>query len=417
MAQRQRISARLRRPATGPRCSFYDGSGPTTINDTYVSASNAYGAVQLYYANPAGPATPAEVVTANLNVTGVAGGTLVAPLGVMPDCVVLGPANGALTSIASGSNGNVLPQGTIHVGSCNGFPAPPCSLYVTIAGAQQQVFYTGTNGTVTGGVIVGGTTFTGCFGGNGTLATDQDVGDNGPGGSTAIPLYVVATGIVSINRAGTGLSDAALTAAVQQAISESLAGFTSQDQCPIGGLNESGGTGYVYASDIAACVGASYGGATQAQQSAASSAMLAFAAANPGATIAQLVAAGASSLAESQAIGALYNVQLSWPTGESVSVSTGEIPLIVSPVPTSAGCQITGCVAGGGGLCEFTTSAASGVVTGATLYITGVQGVAGAGGSFVVTVVDATHFTIPVAFSGTYTGGGVAAFWRVQVYG
>lgn len=68
------------------------------------------------------------------------------------------------TTVASGSNGAVLPQATINVGSTTGFPASG-TIYIVIGGVQTAVTYTGT----------GATTFTGCSGGSGTLATGQGV--------------------------------------------------------------------------------------------------------------------------------------------------------------------------------------------------------------------------------------------------
>lgn len=106
---------------------------------------------------------------------------------------------GAITTITASSNGAALPQATINVASTTGFPASGTILVNTSAG-QQTVNYTGTTATtftgctggtgtmVTGGTIITGTgfqtitytgtnatQFTGCTGGTGTLVTGQVV--------------------------------------------------------------------------------------------------------------------------------------------------------------------------------------------------------------------------------------------------
>lgn len=53
-----------------------------------------------------------------------------------------------------------------------------------------------------------------------------------------------------------------------------------------------------------------------------------------------------------------------------------------------------------------TTSAAHGLTTGQTVVIASVGGATQANGTWVVTVIDATHFSIPVNVTGTYTSGG-----------
>ena len=68
------------------------------------------------------------------------------------------------TTVAAGSNGVALPTGTINVASTAGFPTSG-QILVAISGAQQLVTYTG----------ITATSFTGCTGGSGTLATSQAV--------------------------------------------------------------------------------------------------------------------------------------------------------------------------------------------------------------------------------------------------
>ncbi len=70
----------------------------------------------------------------------------------------------AATTIAAGSNGAALPQGTINVASTTGFLSAG-HLAVRISGKDTVVAYTG----------ITSTTFTGCTLGSGTLATSQPI--------------------------------------------------------------------------------------------------------------------------------------------------------------------------------------------------------------------------------------------------
>ena len=68
------------------------------------------------------------------------------------------------TTIAAGSNGAALPQATINVATTAGFPQSG-QILIRISGADQIISYTG----------ITATSFTGCSGGTGTLATGQAV--------------------------------------------------------------------------------------------------------------------------------------------------------------------------------------------------------------------------------------------------
>jgi hypothetical protein len=68
------------------------------------------------------------------------------------------------TTIASGSNNKNLPQSTINVANASAFPASG-QIAVNINGVETIVAYTGTTAT----------SFTGCTGGSGKLATGQVV--------------------------------------------------------------------------------------------------------------------------------------------------------------------------------------------------------------------------------------------------
>lgn len=123
------------------------------------------------------------------------------------------------TTIASGSNGQSLPQAVIDVASTAGANLPSAgTIYVTTSNGPQTVSYTG----ITGG---GTPSFTGCTGGTGTMSTGGAVvcnlkmpaskvylGANGVnggpvssanpmpvGGSTAAPVIGQSTGIVTAN--------------------------------------------------------------------------------------------------------------------------------------------------------------------------------------------------------------------------
>jgi len=73
-------------------------------------------------------------------------------------------SSGQATTITSGSNGASLPQATINVATTAGFPTSG-SIYVVTSAGTQLVTYTG----------IGATTFTGCLGGTGSMATGNAV--------------------------------------------------------------------------------------------------------------------------------------------------------------------------------------------------------------------------------------------------
>jgi hypothetical protein len=99
---------------------------------------------------------------------------------------------GGSTTIASGSNGQVLPQGTINVASTTGFPSSGTLLIDTSLGVQT-INYTGTSG---------GNQFTGCTGGTGNLATGQAVAQVPAVGAVAV-APVNTGGSIRIQLSGT----------------------------------------------------------------------------------------------------------------------------------------------------------------------------------------------------------------------
>ncbi len=83
--------------ADGYPLQLWDGSGATTVNRAYVSPDSSTGLVTIYLANTAGPASTVEVSSANGNINGITiadtNGVVwnPNPIGVVPDCITLGP--------------------------------------------------------------------------------------------------------------------------------------------------------------------------------------------------------------------------------------------------------------------------------------------------------------------------------------
>lgn len=79
------------------------------------------------------------------------------------------PVWSPLTTIAAGSNGAAMPQATLNVESTSGFPSSGIAVVALGSPGYSStvISYTGTTST----------TFTGCSGGSGTLATGQNVGN------------------------------------------------------------------------------------------------------------------------------------------------------------------------------------------------------------------------------------------------
>ncbi len=94
--------------ADGLPLQLYDGSGATTVNRVYVSADSATTDVTIYLANPTGPATAAEVSSANGNINGIpivyTDGVVynVDPIGVVPDAITLRPTSSDAVTLAPG---------------------------------------------------------------------------------------------------------------------------------------------------------------------------------------------------------------------------------------------------------------------------------------------------------------------------
>jgi hypothetical protein len=69
----------------------FDGSGPVTITDSYVSPDSATGLVTIYYRGPSGSVDTTDASSANANIAGTVLGVITDPLGVTPDTVLVGP--------------------------------------------------------------------------------------------------------------------------------------------------------------------------------------------------------------------------------------------------------------------------------------------------------------------------------------
>ena len=100
------------------------------------------------------------------------------------EIISVGTVSSVSTTVAAGSNGLSLPQGTINVAATAGF-ATTGAIYVTTTNGPQLVTYTGTTGT----------TFTGCIGGTGVMSTGNPVTSlfvvNLPTSPTTGDLYTI----------------------------------------------------------------------------------------------------------------------------------------------------------------------------------------------------------------------------------
>lgn len=131
-----------------------------TINVASTTGFTAAGTLLIF--SDAGVQTVTYTGTSGGNqFTGATGGT-----GLIHTGAYVAQTNKS-TTIAAGSNGATLPQATINVASTVGFPASGTIRVISNGnnGGTQTITYTGT----------GATTFTGCSGGTGTLATGNSV--------------------------------------------------------------------------------------------------------------------------------------------------------------------------------------------------------------------------------------------------
>ena len=153
--------------ATAPQTMFvYSSAGRQTITYTGVTATSftgCSGGTGTVIGGTTFTGAGASVFINTTNTT-VAAGSNGQSLGVGPFTINVASTNTATTTITSGSNSVALPQSTINVTSTTNFPTSG-SIYVTSNQGIQLVTYTGTTST----------TFTGCTGGTGYMATNNAV--------------------------------------------------------------------------------------------------------------------------------------------------------------------------------------------------------------------------------------------------
>lgn len=154
------------------------------------------------------------------------------------EVVSIGNITTVNTTIAVGSNGASLPQGTINVASTTGFPTNGTILVVTSFG-PQVVTYAG---------VSGGTQFTGCSGGTGVMTTGNAVSSlftvNLPTSPTTGDTYVVKdahgnAGLNNILVSGNGINISTNSVA-----STNIAAGSNGVGLPTGTINVTSTTGF-----------------------------------------------------------------------------------------------------------------------------------------------------------------------------
>lgn len=75
----------------GKKLQRFDGTGPVTITDAYVSPDSSTGAITIYFRGLSGAVDDVDVSSANANITGIPLGVITDPIGVLPDTVAIGP--------------------------------------------------------------------------------------------------------------------------------------------------------------------------------------------------------------------------------------------------------------------------------------------------------------------------------------
>ena len=69
----------------------WDGSGSVGVTRSYIARNGSAGMVDVYLADADGPADTVDVESASANMLGLSLGVITDPLGVVPDCITLGP--------------------------------------------------------------------------------------------------------------------------------------------------------------------------------------------------------------------------------------------------------------------------------------------------------------------------------------
>ena len=121
-------------------------------------------------------------LTALAQVVGVSSAGAAAPVFTAVGHGTYQPSGIFTTTIASGSNGKTLPQGTLDVASTSAFPTSYNGLTVQSSAGAEPVYCYGTTTS---------TTFTSCSGGTGTLSTGGYVTSAAP---DAFDVYTLISG-------------------------------------------------------------------------------------------------------------------------------------------------------------------------------------------------------------------------------
>jgi hypothetical protein len=167
-------------------------------NSGDVTLTTGRGLAGAIAAGSNGQALPSAVI----NVASLTGfpstGTILVATSTGTQTVTYTGTTSASTTVAAGSNGQALPQGTINVASTASFLAAG-TLRVTTSGGVQTVTYTGKTansftgctggaGTMSTGGAVAQDVFTGCAGGTGTMSTGGAIEFSGIGTRGIISL-------------------------------------------------------------------------------------------------------------------------------------------------------------------------------------------------------------------------------------
>jgi hypothetical protein len=193
------------------------------------------------------------------------------------------------------------------------------------------------------------------------LPTVSDPNTGGPGGAPAVanPIFIVGTARV---KARAGVTGSALIALAQEAIAEQLDTVTFPS-IPIGGLDQVMGAGAIYKSDLADAI--------------------------------------------TDAMDGIYGVDIADP----IALVTVPSPprAVIAEGSVAVRVVVPGIVnaTSSAGLIKITTAAAHGLTTGNQVQIYGVTGTTEANGTWTITFVDATNFTLQgSAFVNAYIDGG-----------
>jgi len=237
----------------GTPLARFDGSGPVTIIDAYVSADSATGEVTIYYRGPAGAVDDVDVSSANANIIGALIPDPVSgefhnpdPMGVLPDCVGLLPLT---------DDPNIAPHPTPGGASCTN-DSLAINYSVKLPRGRLPGATTGTYATpwlpsttyALGQVVQNGTARYRC------VSPGESAASGGPTGTGTLVLdnfmawtYLGASPVHTQSTLG-------LVAAIAGAVSAYLPGLG------IGAQDQVAGAGVVYTVGIAvAIVGASPG--------------------------------------------------------------------------------------------------------------------------------------------------------------